>query len=604
MLTALREVIPLADFEGEVSTNLARRLLLRLLKIVRTLHEEYRLYSRDINKNTVYFLNDDYDANEIVFGGLCTPSADPLDAFEDSFQIFHTVRCFVNRDLPHSWLGNDTLDDLYRRAILDNRKSWHWDVVALCRHLETDPSTRSNELWSTLEIQKDFDIRFETANETSNLNSQDVMDYLYADAFLHSRKSAGNRSELYQKSVVALSQGIRDGKWISVAGYHLFRNHMKKRHASQIGSTLEGQLPGSRIGPSFTSPISVSLQFQVPYHAGHGLINFRYLRGLIPMSFDLSILEALHSHCYEVRGPRGLGGVYIAIQHLERLPHWFKLNDIRLVEPRDTSLEDFTSGKWYLLAPHESANLFPVDRLTGTVSLSGSRLPLAQFLSQYFDKETVHEAATEHSLAVLLAKESEMPVDHSCDGSVKPSTEDSVRFEFGRRTIGAPETIGAPATDLRVREWVYEREKKRRRRNRADIQPTIFGPRSAMPLTKRSLSQGSRESASEPSSSAVPDGRENHSLEQLTLARDVPTQQEPPFVGSGPWRVSQEMGAELANAEASYSSSQVPTPRQQGYNRQIELAEGDSDDNSHSPWRPWRDLAAQQKMPEEESIGD
>jgi hypothetical protein len=434
------------------------------------LHKEYGIFNVRINENTIWFPDDGYEMDEALVGGLSSPTTTPRDASEDCLQIFQTVRHFVDRDMPYSWLGNEILDDLYRRIVSRHIDSWPYNVVSLCHLLQVD-ANESSSFWSTIEVQKDFYIRFETTHESSKLNLQDIKDYLYADAFLHSKKSSSSQYELFQEVITAISRTDHDDKWISVAGYHIFQSHMQKRHASNVGRGLMWQLPGSRIDLDITSPIRETLRFQVPYHIGHGLISISYLRKLAPLSFDPTVLEAFLTYCYEVRGPIGLAGVYIATKNLEKLAQLFNLRfDASQLRKPGTSLpRGFTHERRYLLAVHESAKLFPVDRNTGIVSKDDTQQSLAQFLSEHFDKDAQIDIATEHDPASLLTRVVEPQPDPSSDGSIKPSTS-SLHFEFGRRQYGnEDDTLG------RTRSWVkQEREAKRRRGNRGDIQPTVF----------------------------------------------------------------------------------------------------------------------------------
>jgi hypothetical protein len=546
------------------------------------LHSKYYLFHGRIGKNTIYFPDERYKVDEVLLDIFSSPAtfldeskspdknykadvsspATLLHGSKDCLQIFRTIQEFVGTDLPYPWLGDETLDHLYKRVTSDKTNSWP-DVVSLCDHLQIDPYAPESDFWTTIEVRKDFHIRFETAYESSKLSLYDVKNYLYADAFLQCRRSRDDHSQLFKKAISAMSQTDPDGNWISVAAYQIFTTHMERRHGSYIGRALAWELPASRIDEGIPSPIKIDMKLQVPYHAAHGLINVSYLRHFASLSFDPNILKTILHNCYEVRGVAGIGGVYVSIDHLSWLEDQLKLqlDRSKLTVPRDKSLYAITHDKSFLIAPNEFTILFPVDRETSIVQMPGSQQSLAEFLAENFDEEAKIDAAMEHNPELLSEKVIELQPDDSYEGSIKPSTISGHMFEFGKRTYDNEESKSLDRTES----WVDQRRVTRRKIRRGDMYPGI----------RESL--GNQELKTNSNISEVSD------TERKQIKPESPVD-DSNSLGSKAYReISKDHGTSPTAAHPDLSLENNP-------NHEVPNETCDeAGSEQHSPWRRWRD---------------
>jgi len=144
---------------------------------------------------------------------------------------------------------------------------------------------------------------------------------------------------------------------------------MQQRHSHSIGNldSLQSQQDGR---------YTLSIVFHVPYHAQYGFFNLSYVRKFPSKNLDAALLQPI-LQCYELRGHGVAVGIHASVEHLQQLAELLRLcckGTIPLGP--DASLRSFTYEHWYLFAPNESSQLFPVNRETNHICCSrGERSP-------------------------------------------------------------------------------------------------------------------------------------------------------------------------------------------------------------------------------------
>jgi hypothetical protein len=370
-------------------------------------------------------------------------------ATKDSHQIFQVVRDYLGPLeplVPDSWLGNGVLDRLWNLRDGDSA-SWPCDVLELCGQLDINLD-RSDEMWTTIEVTKEFgfslfrrgETRFCLPNETFHLAAEEVKEYLENDAVARARKPATSTTiqEALQTALKAL-EGLTEDGFISVKSYLRFAHHTWERHSSAIGDNLKLYLlhdfPSNRLARSPTdSPISLRVSYKVPYKPRFGFVNIEYLRWLAPPSLDPEIFRPFLESCLEIRGLPAAQGVYIPVTYLndgifEALRLRFDARQV--VEKRDKSLDEYTHNNWYLLAPTESSDLYPVRRETQRMHFRSAEMSLAQFLKEYFPKNTYLDSQIPHKPEWLVMPNRVEQRLGSCQGSVSLDSSRH-RFRFGK----------------------------------------------------------------------------------------------------------------------------------------------------------------------------
>jgi hypothetical protein len=172
----------------------------------------------------------------------------------------------------------------------------------------------------------------------------------------------------------------------------------------------------------------------VPYKPRFGFVNIEYLRWLAPPSLDPEIFRPFLESCLEFRGLPAAQGVYIPVTYLndgifEALRLRFDARQV--VEKRDKSLDEYTHNNWYLLAPTESSDLYPVRRETQRMHFRSAEMSLAQFLKEYFPKNTYLDSQIPHKPEWLVMPNRVEQRLGSCQGSVSLDSSRH-RFRFGR----------------------------------------------------------------------------------------------------------------------------------------------------------------------------
>lgn len=320
---------------------------------------------------------------------------------------------------------------------------------------------RCDELWTTIAVTKEFSFGISLQGNTPYLDVEDVKEYLAKDAVLCAGRAPSpiEIQSLIQNALTALGHCFQ-GSVISVSDYNRFVDHMKTKHSSSIGSGLALSLPKTDFGSSITLKIC----FKVPYQARYGLVNVEYLRNLAAASSGSDIFQPLLEHCCEVRGFREAQGVYVAASHFSYIAEALQLrfDSKQIHEIRDTSLDKFTYQSWYLLAPNESSEIFPVNRTTGGVHRGNSVLPLHRFLEEYFPKGTYLDSQTVHNPEQLIAPQAMEQVPYSCEGSVGPCSSDPLAFRK-IKSVGA-EAVAKKRQLSMTGTWVKEQLSTKRLR--------------------------------------------------------------------------------------------------------------------------------------------
>lgn len=313
-----------------------------------TLHS-HGLYHRDVGLDVV-FVDDDLDVEGAVLAGF-SEMADTGSAEHDYYQVFQTLRQFLGAaDVPSSWLGNAHLDQLWMSFSLSYEQ---WTQEAQALRPQDINLCDSDELWYTLTLETDIDIRFQSRGQTTMLDCNDVRAYVRVSSISSSSRTATiyDIRRLYKKSGRALSHGERSG-YISVAEYHLFANHIKYRHRSSIGWSLAIELPDSFIKSDDTA-LRLALQFKVPCHRRYELVSFSHLIHAKPsMAGDFIALVK-----HEVRGPKELPGLYISFSDFSHLAqdHGLAYDAGLVCSNSSCDLQEFSYPEFYLIAANESS---------------------------------------------------------------------------------------------------------------------------------------------------------------------------------------------------------------------------------------------------------
>lgn len=106
--------------------------------------------------------------------------------------------------------------------------------------------------------------------------------------------------------------------------------------------------------------------------------------------------------------------------------------------PANSSLDDLTHEKWYLVAPTESSDLFPVNRATNLVHAPNGRIiPFSTFLVEFFPAGTYLDAQIVHMPEQFVQPDEMLPLaTRSCAGSVSLASTETGRFQPRRRVLG------------------------------------------------------------------------------------------------------------------------------------------------------------------------
>jgi hypothetical protein len=493
LLTRYREdLYTLEEVRELATTQLARRLLRVLLKTVAQLHG-FNIVHNDICLATVFVvgtLDPDCNLDNILLSGFSEASTDMTRAKNDCFQVFRTIREFLDQGPkpPRCWTGDEHLDRLWHHLSERGSDSWPCTAQEICRLSDISTSPDAGEP-KTISVSKTFNFRHSSDQDVSYLLADDVKEYLSKDAVRCAGKapSLGQIKSLTHEAFTALEPCIRDGR-ITVKDYWYFREHLKERHSKHsLGLRLFMSLPNHYY---IKKPIRFNISFPLPYLSRYGLINLEYLRNLASMGFNPSILQHLLPHCYEVRGFPEARGVYISIEHLDLITERLGLRaeEEHGFDAANTLLEDYTYEDWYLLAPNPMSKLFPVQRSTNQVLTSPSPptyTPLRRFLEDHFEAKCYLDSQVIHDPEKLFVADAvtEKVLPHSCGGSVEAASDDSQVLRFRRSHLPKPSLLvdikekrRADATDAWLLEQEEARSVRRRRHtgNRADIMPTDF----------------------------------------------------------------------------------------------------------------------------------
>ncbi len=344
-----------------------------------------------------------------------------------------------------------------------------------------------------ISVTKAFSFRHTSREDVSYLDAEDVKQYLSKDAVRGAGKapSSSQVKSLVQTAFAALEPCIGEGG-ITTQDYRYFMDHLRARHPNcNVGVRLSMFLPHRYY---IKNPIKFNLRFPVPYLSRYGFINLEYLLHPASPGFDPDVLKPLLPHCFEVRGFSEAQGVYISITHLnliaERLD--LRLEDEYTTGDVDTSLDEYTYQKWYLLAPNPMSKIFPVKRATDQVLISPSPptyTPLQTFLKDHFDIETLSDSAVVRDPEKLFVAEAAESQANSCEGSAEAHSGDLLLFRFSHQPKPSLLLEAKQKRKAETDAWVDEQDAERRSKER---QSRILAEASSTAARTRSRSESTR----------------------------------------------------------------------------------------------------------------
>jgi len=463
LLAPYRNAEALETAHQLVKVQVARRLLWNLIRAVAILHQAGIVHN-DISPRTV--LLEDGNPENLLLAGFSEWS--PLSnsntgaTLTDCFQIFQTVRKCLGQQLKASWTGESFLDTLWAQST-SGYEAWFHSAQDICSKLNIGYYSKA-ELWTTIKASKFMPIRRYYRDKTAWLHADDVKCYVVSVAVANmvTYDSWQDIDKLEKNAESALSTEKNELGYINYSFYYRFCSHLKEHHNINLNFAL---FPEDI--PTRQTIFTVDVHFQVPYNARYGIVNLEYLLRIDPTGLEPQMVQNLVENSLEVRGFPNAQGVYVSSDHFPMIASALGLRfDKRKIQHgRDFSKDKFNHPKWYLIAPHESSELFAVAREYHEVQLSQRNLPLAEFLKEFFPAKKYLDTVVEHNPNSLLNLNTSSLVSNSCGGSVEPS-EDSGNFRFIKRNeegSRAKPPTGEIIT-ARVREWVGSESAKRRRR--------------------------------------------------------------------------------------------------------------------------------------------
>lgn len=463
-----------------IEEQFARRLLWNLIRIVAILHEKGIVHGK-INPRTV-LLEDDNPENLLLAGfsrwSFMDENAD--GAKMDCFQVFQTVREFLGkriRKLKEFWTGNSTLDILWTRSIVSGIEAWSDDALDICSKMKINPYSKA-ELWTTVKASKRMTIRYYYRDKAAWLNSNDVKHFVVNTAVArmatYDNWKSVDRIEIdAQKTLSTISE---DG-YFEHNQYERFCSHIRRRHGLDFtleSLSLEPLSPKDSRGQTI-SAVTLRVDFHVPYNARYGIINLKYLWRIDTATLTSQIPLNIIQSSLEVRGYPKAQGVYVSVDHFPALASALELqfDKFTIQKERDSSMDEFTYHKYFLLAPNESSELFTVDRQSLKVRLkSGKDLQMAEFIAKYFPDKEYLNSVVEHDPR-LLFEQRILSEPYSFEGLAEPSEDSENHLRFRR--------VRQPASSRgteKIEEWVEGISSANRKRRlltqQPDIPPTQF----------------------------------------------------------------------------------------------------------------------------------
>ncbi|KAK2020556.1 hypothetical protein LX32DRAFT_733958 [Colletotrichum zoysiae] len=447
--------------------SLARQLLRNLIKAVSMLHEQYKISHGDLCLQTV-FSESVYDCQQLFISGFSAVARlTPARAKSDCLAIFNTVREFLQDEPEQGWFAVELLDSVWKEfTSLRNKKDWSYTVVQLCDMFDLRLNGEDT-LWRRLTISKDVIVRYQCDGKLVSYHTGDIQTF----ASLAAVKSAIADPEAARKNVNIASSLLRryaqekgNGDYISSDGFDAFSLQMAKNHAIHL--CLDHLPDSGQSQKSMSSLFMVaSVSFKIPYHTRHGWINLSSLGLLAPA--DSPLFQGIVEQCHEVRGH--CSGFYVAINnHLETLAQHlgFRYSSEEIVNHEDKKLEHYTRANgWFILSPHESADLVPVERASEMV---WGRQPLGPFLKSHMPHNP-YDAMINLDPKDLFVAQVEIS---TYDGTVE-SSNDPLAFSFSRERKPTLNSGAEKASQwLKTNEFNAGRRRKNSNMIRTNFHPT------------------------------------------------------------------------------------------------------------------------------------
>lgn len=460
-----------------IEEQFARRLLWNLIRIVAILHEKGIVHGK-INPRTV-LLEDDNPENLLLAGfsqwSFVDENAD--GAKTDCFQVFQTVRESLGkrtRKLKEFWTGNSTLDILWTRSIVSGIEAWSDGALDICSKMKIKPYSKA-ELWTTVKASRRMTIQYYYRNNTAWLNSDNVKHFVVNTAVTRMATCDNWRKvDRIERDAQRMLSTISEDGYVECNNYERFCSHIGKRHGldSTLISLIWELLPLKDSRGQPMSAVTLKVDFHVPYNARYGIINLKYLCRIDTATLASQIPLNIIQSSLEVRGYPKAQGVYVSVDHFPALASALGLqfDKFTIQKERDSSMDDFTYHKYYLLAPNESSELFAVDRQSRKVRLKpGGDLQKAEFVAKHFPNKECLNSMVEHDPRSLFEHKALSSEPYSFEDLAEPSEDSENHLEFRRRQPGSSRG------DKGIEDWVEGTQSaKRRQRMQPDIPPTQF----------------------------------------------------------------------------------------------------------------------------------
>ena len=183
--------------------------------------------------------------------------------------------------------------------------------------------------------------------------------------------------------------------------------------------------------------IVVDVTFKAPYHPCYGLVNVIRLQHLASPQLCQSIFQPIEDRA-EVRGLPAIEGVCVGVSHLERLAEALQLRikDSHVERLPNIPFDQYSAEDWYFLAPNESSELYPVNRISDMVDRASDpsfNASLSSFLKTHFHPGHRHHALTSFDPTLTDLIEGSQSLTHSCGGPGLDSMSDSRGVRFSTR---------------------------------------------------------------------------------------------------------------------------------------------------------------------------
>ncbi|KAG6015845.1 hypothetical protein E4U43_004677 [Claviceps pusilla] len=359
------------------------------------------------------------------------------------------------------------------------RSSWTHSVQDVCQQIGTNLAEK-NELWSSITAQRTLKFRLVPHGQNHYLRAEEVKNYLRLAAIIQ-LPGVINREKcrrICSMAFHALSHVERDG-FIDIADYQVFTAHLKHRHDSDLGVNLALALPPSGISTRNVT-VNVNMALKLPYQPHYGLVNLCRLYQFMPSINTSSVVK------YEVRGPKGLNGIFVTSEAFRALIgiDGLQCDTSRMFIQRECELDAYQHPEWYLITANESGKLY--HGRGSLVFLNGTETTIGKFLQEHAETRDYLDIAAPHALEGVEMGRIDLVVNHLCTCSTLASTDDYSRFQSRRQDEqSVPRSLEADAwqpleTDAsqsdggRTLVWIDSQSQRTRTSTRSRVRRSFY----------------------------------------------------------------------------------------------------------------------------------